>query len=112
MEQQAIETAQKMKEAIEQKDQEILALTAQVQAYERSRKDFEQGIMATSSSSARSTSSAWRRTPRRRCWNKGADAVKSAAEADKAQMDVEQKAIQLETQKIKSATEIMRSVGV
>ena len=42
----------------------------------------------------------------------GADAVKSAAEADKAQMDVEQKAIQLETQKIKSATDIMRSVGV
>ena len=112
MEQQAIETAQKMKEAIEQKDQEILALTAQVQAYERSRKDFEQGIMADFLKQRQEHEFRMEENAQKAMLEQGADAVKSAAEADKAQMDVEQKAIQLETQKIKSATDIMRSVGV
>ena len=44
--------------------------------------------------------------------DQGGDAVKSAAEADKAQMDLEQKAVQLEAQKVKSATEIMKAMGV
>lgn len=112
MEQQAIETAQKMKEAIEQKDQEILQLTAQVQAYERSRKDFEQGIVADFLKQRQEHEFRMEENAQKAMLDHGADAVKSAAEADKAQMDVEQKAIQLETQKIKSATEIMRSVGV
>ena len=112
MEQHAIETAQKMKEAIEQKDQEILALTAQVQAYERSRKDFEQGIVADFLKQRQEHEFRMEENAQKAMLEQGADAVKSAAEADKAQMDVEQKAIQLETQKIKSATEIMRSVGV
>jgi hypothetical protein len=41
----------------------------------------------------------------------GADAVKIAADADKAQMDVESKAVALETQKIKSASEIFKTLG-
>ena len=39
----------------------------------------------------------------------GGDAVKVAAEADKAQLDLEQKAVQLETQKVKSAAEIAKT---
>lgn len=42
--------------------------------------------------------------------NQGADAVKVAAEADKAQMELESKAVALETQKVKSAAEMAKAM--
>ena len=112
IEEQAMQTIEQMKQAIDQKDKEILELTAQVDAFQRSREDFKDSLLAEFLKARQAHEFKMEEQAQQVALNQGADAVKAATEADKAQMDLEQKAVQLEAQKVKSATEIMKAVGV
>ena len=112
MEMQMQDTIAKMKEAIDAKDKEIMQLTAQVDAYEKSSADFDKSLQAEFLKARQQHEFRMEENAQKAMLDQGGDAVKSAAEADKAQMDLEQKAVQLEAQKVKSATEIMKAMGV
>ena len=112
MEMQMQDTIAKMKEAIDAKDKEIVQLTAQVDAYEKSSADFDKSLQAEFLKARQQHEFRMEENAQKAMLDQGGDAVKSAAEADKAQMDLEQKAVQLEAQKVKSATEIMKAMGV
>lgn len=100
-----------MKQAIEQKDQEILNLTSQVEDYARSERSQDKSILADMAKSEQQHEFKLEEMAVQAELEAGADAVKIASEADKAQMDVESKAVALETQKIKSASEIFKTLG-
>jgi hypothetical protein len=111
MEAQQAEVIEQMKQAIEQKDQEIINLTAQVEDYARSERSQDKSILADMAKSEQQHEFKLEEMAVQAELEAGADAVKIAADADKAQMDVESKAVALETQKIKSASEIFKTLG-
>lgn len=111
-----------MKQAIDNKDQEILALTAQVEAYQRSDKSQDKSHVYELEKMKLEHQYGMEDEILKAQLNQGADAEKEAAEAErermrteayarKAALDIESKNISLETQKIKSASEIMNSLG-
>jgi len=113
---------EQMKTAIENKDQEILALTAQVEAYQRSDKSQDKSHVYELEKMKLEHQYGMENEILKAQLNQGADAEKEAAEAErermrteadarKAALDIESKNISLETQKIKSASEIMNSLG-
>lgn len=113
---------EQMKTAIENKDQEILALTAQVEAYQRSDKSQDKSHIYDLEKMKLEHQYGMEDEILKAQLNQGADAEKEAAEAErermrteadarKAALDIESKNISLETQKIKSASEIMNSLG-
>ena len=113
---------EQMKTAIENKDQEILALTAQVEAYQRSDKSQDKSHVYELEKMKLEHQYGMEDEILKAQLNQGADAEKEAAEAErermrteadarKAALDIESKKISLETQKIKSASEIMNSLG-
>lgn len=113
---------EQMKSAIENKDQEILALTAQVEAYQRSDKSQDKSHVYELEKMKLEHQYGIEDEILKAHLNQGADAEKEAAEAErermrteadarKAALDIESKNISLETQKIKSASEIMNSLG-
>lgn len=113
---------EQMKTAIENKDQEILALTAQVEAYQRSDKSQDKSHVYELEKMKLEHQYGIEDEILKAQLNQGADAEKEAAEAErermrteadarKAALDIESKNISLETQKIKSASEIMNSLG-
>lgn len=103
------QTIEQMKAAIEQKDAEILQLTAQVETYQKSSAEMEKNIEADILKMKMNHEFKMEEMALQSQLQAGGDAVKAAAEADKAQLDLEQKAVQLETQKIKSAAEIAKT---
>lgn len=113
---------EQMKTSIENKDQEILALTAQVEAYQRSDKSQDKSHVYELEKLKLEHQYGMEDEILKAQLNQGADAEKEAAEAErerirteadarKAALDIESKNISLETQKIKSASEIMNSLG-
>ena len=113
---------EQMKTAIENKDQEILQLTAQVEAYQRSDKSQDKSHVYELEKMKLEHQYGMEDEILKAQLNQGADAEKEAAEAErermrteadarKAALDIESKNISLETQKIKSASEIMNSLG-
>lgn len=113
---------EQMKTAIENKDQEILSLTAQVEAYQRSDKSQDKSHVYELEKMKLEHQYGIEDEILKAQLNQGADAEKEAAEAErermrteadarKAALDIESKNISLETQKIKSASEIMNSLG-
>lgn len=113
---------EQMKTAIENKDQEIIALTAQVEAYQRSDKSQDKSHVYELEKMKLEHQYGMEDEILKVQLNQGADAEKEAAEAErermrteadarKAALDIESKNISLETQKIKSASEIMNSLG-
>jgi hypothetical protein len=109
MEAEMQQTIEQMKAAIEQKDAEILQLTAQVETCQKSSADMEKSIEADILKMKMSHEFKMEEMALQSQLQAGGDAVKAAAEADKAQLDLEQKAVQLETQKVKSAAEIAKT---
>lgn len=109
MEAEMQQTIEQMKAAIEQKDAEILQLTAQVETYQKSSAEMEKSIEADILKMKMSHEFKMEEMALQSQLQAGGDAVKAAAEADKAQLDLEQKAVQLETQKVKSAAEIAKT---
>lgn len=113
---------EQMKTAIENKDAEILQLTAQVEAYQRSDKSQDKSHVYELEKMKLEHQYGMEDEILKAQLNQGADAEKEAAEAErermrteadarKAALDIESKNISLETQKIKSASEIMKTVG-
>lgn len=113
---------EQMKQAIDNKDQEILALTAQVEAYQRSDKSQDKSHVYELEKMKLEHQYGMEDEILKAQLNQGVDAEKEAAEAErermrtevdarKAALDIESKNISLETQKIKSASEIMNSLG-
>lgn len=109
MEAEMQQTIEQMKTAIEQKDAEILQLTAQVETYQKSSEEMDKSLRAEFMKMKMNHEFKMEEMALQSQLQAGGDAVKAAAEADKAQMDLEQKAVQLETQKIKSAAEIAKT---
>lgn len=113
---------EQMKTAIDNKDAEILQLTAQVEAYQRSDKSQDKSHVYELEKMKLEHQYGMEDEILKAQLNQGADAEKEAAEAErermrteadahKAALDIESKNISLETQKIKSASEIMNSLG-
>ena len=113
---------EQMKQAIENKDAEILQLTAQVEAYQRSDKSQDKSHVYELEKMKLEHQYGMEDEILKAQLSQGADAEKEAAEAErermrteadarKAALDIESKNISLETQKIKSASEIMNSLG-
>lgn len=113
---------EQMKQAIDNKDAEILQLTAQVEAYQRSDKSQDKSHVYELEKMKLEHQYGMEDEILKAQLNQGADAEKEAADAErermrteadarKAALDIESKNISLETQKIKSASEIMNSLG-
>ena len=117
--QQLVET---MKKAIEDKDAEILQLTSQVEAYQRSDKSQDKSHIYELQKMKLNHEYSMEDEILKARLEQGLDAertaidaekdlVKTEADARKAALDLEAKNVALETQKIKSASEIMKTVG-
>lgn len=100
---------EKMKTAIDGKDQEILNLTEQLEAVRKQVENTDKGLQADLIKAKMQHEFKMEELALQSQLNGNIDAEKAAAEADKAQMDVESKAIALETQKVKSAAEIAKA---
>lgn len=100
---------EKMKTAIDGKDQEILNLTEQLEAVRKQVENTDKGLQADLLKAKMQHEFKMEELAFQSQLNGNIDAEKAAAEADKAQMDVESKAIALETQKVKSAAEIAKA---
>lgn len=100
---------EQMKAAIDGKDQEILSLTQQLEETRRQVENTDKSLQAELLKAKMNHEFKMEEIALQSQLNGNIDAEKAAAEADKAQMDVESKAIALETQKVKSAAEIART---
>lgn len=111
MEMQMQQVIDQMKAAIDQKDAEIVQLTAQVETYQKSSADMDKSLQAEFLKARQAHEFKMEEMAMQAQLNQGADAVKVAAEADKAQMELESKAVALETQKVKSAAEMAKAMA-
>jgi arginine/lysine/ornithine decarboxylase len=103
---------EQMKTAIDGKDQEILSLTQQLEETRKQVENTDKSLQAELLKAKMNHEFKMEEIALQSQLNGNIDADKAAAEADKAQMDVESKAIALETQKVKSAAEIARTMQV
>ena len=101
---------EQMKAAIDGKDQEILNLTQQLEETKKQVENTDKGLQADILKAKMQHEFKMEEIALQSQLNGNADAEKGAAEADKAQMDVESKAIALETQKVKSAAEMAKAM--
>ena len=101
---------EQMKTAIDGKDQEILNLTQQLEETRKQVENTDKGLRADLLKAQMQHEYKMEEIALQSQLNGNADAEKVAAEADKAQMDVESKAIALETQKVKSAAEMAKAM--
>lgn len=101
---------EQMKTAIDGKDQEILNLTQQLEETRKQVENADKGLRAELLKAQMQHEYKMEEIALQSQLNGNADAEKAAAEADKAQMDVESKAIALETQKVKSAAEMAKAM--
>ena len=101
---------EQMKAAIDGKDQEILNLTQQLEETRKQVENTDKGLRAELLKAQMQHEYKMEEIALQSQLNGNADAEKAVAEADKAQMDVESKAIALETQKVKSAAEMAKAM--
>lgn len=101
---------EQMKTAIDGKDQEIINLTQQLEETRKQVENTDKGLRADLLKAQMQHEYKMEEIALQSQLNGNADAEKVAAEADKAQMDVESKAIALETQKVKSAAEMAKAM--
>ncbi len=110
MELQAQQLLQQMKEAIEKKNEEIMALTQQLEEYRRSNQSQIRSYEFELLKQRQAHEFKMEEMAVQKELEAGADAVKVAAEADKAQLEVEDKAIDLEIKKTQANTEAVKNV--
>lgn len=109
MEQQAIQTAEMMKQKIDELTQQNAMLEEQVQRYEMNADNADKNLQADFAKAEIEHRYKQEDMILQHQLDNGLDANKAAIENRKAQMDLESKAIQLDTQKIKAATEIAKA---
>ena len=109
MEQQAIQTAEMMKQKIDELTQQNAMLEEQVQRYEMNADNADKNLQADFAKAEIEHRYKQEDMILQHQLDNGLDADKAAIENRKAQMDLESKAIQLDTQKVKAAAEIAKA---
>ena len=110
MEMQAQQLLQQMKLAIEKKNEEIMSLTQQLEEYRRSNQSQIRSYEFELLKQRQAHEFKMEELAVQKELEAGADAVKVAADADKAQLEVEDKAIDLEIKKTQANTEAVKNV--
>lgn len=109
MEQQAIQTAEMMKQKIDELTQQNAMLEEQVKRYERNADNSDKNLQADFAKAEIEHRYKQEDMILQHQLDNGLDADKAAIENRKAQMDLESKAIQLDTQKVKATAEIAKA---
>ena len=109
MEQQAIQTAEMMKQKIDELIQQNAMLEEQVKRYEMNSDNADKNLQADFAKAEIEHRYKQEDMILQHQLDNGLDADKAAIENRKAQMDLESKAIQLDTQKVKAAAEIAKA---
>lgn len=102
MEQQAFNTIEQMKQALDEKTQEIQELQDQLKSYENYMNNSDKSIQADLLKEQMKHENKMEEIALQADLNNGGDTVKAMAEADKAQLDLEKTAIQLDTTMVKA----------
>lgn len=117
MEQQAFETVEQMKQAIDQKNQEIMQLQEQVKSYESGERNTAQSIQGELLKMKLGHEHKMQEMAFQKELDGNRDAANAAIEFEKNQMDIEKQAIELDVanakaqaEKAKAAASIMQSV--
>lgn len=110
MEMQAQQLLMQMKEAIEKKNEEIMSLSQQLEEYRRSNQNTIRSYEFELLKARQAHEFKMEELAVEKQLEAGADATKLAVEADKAQMEVEGKAIDLETKKLQANAEAQKAV--
>ena len=111
MEQQAFATIEQMKQAIEEKNQQIQELTDTIKRYETGAMQSDKSIRADFAMQDLKHQQKMEEMALQSQLNGNGDAIKAQAESQKAQMDLEKTAIQLDTAKVKAATDIAKAAA-
>lgn len=109
MEQQAIQTAELMKNKIDELTQQNAMLEEQVKRYELNADNADKNLQADFAKAEMEHKFKQEDMILQAQLDNGLDADKAAVDVQKAQMDLESKAIQLDTQKVKAAAEIAKA---
>ena len=109
MEQQAIQTAELMKQKIDELTQQNAMLEEQVKRYELNADNADKNLQADFAKAEMEHKFKQEDMILQAQLDNGLDADKAAVDVQKAQMDLESKAIQLDTQKVKAAAEIAKA---
>ena len=104
LEQQAMQTIEVMKQAIQEKDQKLIELEDTIKRYEISASNNDKSIRADFAKMDLQHQQKMEEMALQAQLDAGGDAIKAGAEAEKAQMDLEKSAIQLDTTRVKGAT--------
>lgn len=110
-EQQAMQTIEIMKQAIQEKDQKLIELEDTLKRYEISASNNDKSIRADFAKMDLQHQHKMEEMALQSQLDAGGDAIKAGAEAEKAQMDLEKSAIQLDTTRVKSAAEIVKATS-
>ena len=108
MEEQAMQTIQQMKQAIDGKDQQIMQLTAQLEQLKTQQESQDKSYMFDLKKMELQHRYDMENTVLKAQLGQGADQDKAEAEVVKAELDAEKAAVQLDTQKVKSNTEMAK----
>lgn len=111
LEQQAMQTIEIMKQAIQEKDQKLIELEDTIKRYEISASNNDKSIRADFAKMDLQHQQKMEEMALQAQLDAGGDAIKAGAEAEKAQMDLEKTAIQLDTTRVKGATEIVKAMS-
>lgn len=109
MEQEAFATIDQMKQALDQKNQQIMEMQKQIERYEMNSENTDKNLQADFAKAEMEHRFKQEDIILQHQLDSGLDADKAAIENRKAQMDLESKAIQLDTQKVKAAAEIAKA---
>lgn len=110
LEMQAMETAEQMKNAIVQKDQQIRELQEQIKRMEDYQNNSDKSIMADIYKRKMDHTYKQEDMILQAQLNQGLDADKAAAETAKAELDLQAKALQLDTARVKAGAEIAKTL--
>lgn len=111
MEAQAFETIEQMKQAIIEKNQQIQQLTEDIKKLEQNASNNDKGILADLAKMRLKHEQDMESMAFKAQLDNGIDADKERVELQKAELDYASKALQYDTQKVKSASEIAKTVG-
>lgn len=111
MEQQAFDTIEQMKAALEEKNAQIQELTDTVKRYETGAMQAEKSTRADFAMADLKHQQKMEEMVLQAQLENGKDGAKVQADAIKAQMGLEEKAIQLDTAKVKAAAEIAKAAA-
>lgn len=110
MEEQAMQTIQQMKQALDGKDQQIMQLTAQLEQLKMQQENQDKSYRFDLLKAQQTHQFKMEEMALQAQLNQGGDAVKAQAEAEKAAMSVEKEAISLEKEKMKAGVQMAEQV--